>query len=182
MTDGSTMVDHCIVWQCAGHLQDWVEATPAHVAPDSRPASLVGQFAMPAKCLLCMETLEMQDRPQGRHKILCCLDGKGMKRLVFDSSSLFLLLEVRQAALALKPGLVCVACGSYRRGKPTCGDVDVLVTHPDGQSHRGVFSKLLDSLHRSGKRTGGWHMVFKAVLSMAKPRRQCGEWHSLKGR
>ncbi|NWU99508.1 DPOLL polymerase, partial [Upupa epops] len=57
---------------------------------------------------------------------------------------------VRQAALALKPGLVCVACGSYRRGKPTCGDVDVLVTHPDGHSHRGVFSKLLDSLHRSG--------------------------------
>ncbi|NXP19883.1 DPOLL polymerase, partial [Scytalopus superciliaris] len=57
---------------------------------------------------------------------------------------------VRQAALALKPGLVCVACGSYRRGKPTCGDVDVLVTHPDGQSHRGVFHKLLDSLHRSG--------------------------------
>ncbi|NWI19472.1 DPOLL polymerase, partial [Crypturellus soui] len=57
---------------------------------------------------------------------------------------------VRQAAVALNPGLVCVACGSYRRGKPTCGDVDVLVTHPDGQSHRGVFSKLLDSLHRSG--------------------------------
>lgn len=57
---------------------------------------------------------------------------------------------VRQAALAVKPGLVCVACGSYRRGKPTCGDVDVLVTHPDGQSHRGVFSKLLDSLRRSG--------------------------------
>ncbi|NWS31794.1 DPOLL polymerase, partial [Polioptila caerulea] len=57
---------------------------------------------------------------------------------------------VRQAALALKPGLVCVACGSYRRGKATCGDVDVLVTHPDGQSHRGVFSKLLNSLRRSG--------------------------------
>ncbi|NWV37331.1 DPOLL polymerase, partial [Grantiella picta] len=57
---------------------------------------------------------------------------------------------VRQAALALKPGLVCVACGSYRRGKATCGDVDVLVTHPDGHSHRGVFNKLLDSLHRSG--------------------------------
>ncbi|NXD25897.1 DPOLL polymerase, partial [Spelaeornis formosus] len=57
---------------------------------------------------------------------------------------------VRQAALALKPGLVCVACGSYRRGKATCGDVDVLVTHPDGQSHRGLFSKLLNSLRRSG--------------------------------
>ncbi|KAK4821517.1 hypothetical protein QYF61_021920, partial [Mycteria americana] len=129
---------------------DWVEATLAPVAPESRPASLVGQFAMPAKYLFCMETLEMQDRLQGRHKILFCLDGKGMKRLVSDSSSLFLFLKVRQAALALKPGLLCVACGSYRRGKPTCGDVDVLITHPNGQSHRGVFSKLLDSLHRSG--------------------------------
>uniref|UniRef100_A0A8C3SKR7 DNA polymerase n=1 Tax=Chelydra serpentina TaxID=8475 RepID=A0A8C3SKR7_CHESE len=57
---------------------------------------------------------------------------------------------VREAARALNPGLVCVACGSYRRGKATCGDVDVLVTHPDGQSHRGVFGKLLDSLRRSG--------------------------------
>lgn len=57
---------------------------------------------------------------------------------------------VREAAWSLNPGLVCVACGSYRRGKATCGDVDVLVTHPDGQSHRGVFGKLLDSLRRSG--------------------------------
>jgi len=137
-------------WAFAG----LAEATLAHVAPDSRPASVVGQFAMPAKYQLCMETLEMQDRPQIRHKILCCLDGRGMKRLVSDSSSLSLFLEVRQAALALKPGLVCVVCGSYRRGKPTCGDVDVLVTHPDGQSHRGVFGKLLDSLHRSGKSAG----------------------------
>ncbi|XP_074929021.1 DNA polymerase lambda isoform X2 [Chelonoidis abingdonii] len=57
---------------------------------------------------------------------------------------------VREAAWSLNPGLVCVACGSYRRGKATCGDVDVLVTHPDGQSHRGIFGKLLDSLRRSG--------------------------------
>uniref|UniRef100_A0A8C8R967 DNA polymerase lambda n=1 Tax=Pelusios castaneus TaxID=367368 RepID=A0A8C8R967_9SAUR len=57
---------------------------------------------------------------------------------------------VREAARSLNPGLVCVACGSYRRGKATCGDVDVLVTHPDGRSHRGVFGKLLASLRRSG--------------------------------
>uniref|UniRef100_A0A8C0G3I4 DNA polymerase n=1 Tax=Chelonoidis abingdonii TaxID=106734 RepID=A0A8C0G3I4_CHEAB len=57
---------------------------------------------------------------------------------------------VSKAAWSLNPGLVCVACGSYRRGKATCGDVDVLVTHPDGQSHRGIFGKLLDSLRRSG--------------------------------
>ncbi|XP_054840030.1 DNA polymerase lambda isoform X2 [Eublepharis macularius] len=57
---------------------------------------------------------------------------------------------VREAAQSIKPGLVCVACGSFRRGKSTCGDVDVLVTHPDGHSHQGVFSKLLESLRRTG--------------------------------
>ncbi|XP_004701039.1 DNA polymerase lambda [Echinops telfairi] len=57
---------------------------------------------------------------------------------------------VQESAQALNPGLLCVACGSYRRGKATCGDVDVLVTHPDGWSHQGIFSLLLDSLRRQG--------------------------------
>uniref|UniRef100_A0A3B4BHM1 DNA polymerase lambda n=1 Tax=Periophthalmus magnuspinnatus TaxID=409849 RepID=A0A3B4BHM1_9GOBI len=57
---------------------------------------------------------------------------------------------VRDAAQAIDPGLLSVACGSYRRGKATCGDVDVLITHPDGKSHKGVFSKVLHSLHESG--------------------------------
>ncbi|XP_060624242.2 DNA polymerase lambda [Anolis sagrei] len=57
---------------------------------------------------------------------------------------------VREAAQSIQPGLVCVACGSFRRGKSTCGDVDVLVTHPDGHSHEGVFSKLLDCLRNQG--------------------------------
>ncbi|XP_052568301.1 DNA polymerase lambda isoform X4 [Peromyscus californicus insignis] len=57
---------------------------------------------------------------------------------------------VRLAAQAFNPGLLCVACGSYRRGKVTCGDVDVLITHPDGRSHQGIFSRLLDSLRQQG--------------------------------
>ncbi|KAM5271824.1 DNA polymerase lambda [Ctenodactylus gundi] len=57
---------------------------------------------------------------------------------------------VRSSAQAFNPGLLCVACGSYRRGKTTCGDVDVLITHPDGQSHQGIFSPLLDSLRQQG--------------------------------
>lgn len=151
-------------------MRGCVKATSAHAAFDSRPVFSLGQFAMPAKYQLCTEILELQHwlRQVQDH---CCLDREGIKRVVCDSSPLFLFLKVRQAALALKPGLVCVACGSYRRGKATCGDVDVLVTHPDGQSHRGLFSKLLDSLHESGKRAGGWHMVLEAVLSTAKPRR-----------
>ncbi|XP_035492874.2 DNA polymerase lambda [Scophthalmus maximus] len=57
---------------------------------------------------------------------------------------------VRDATQAIDPGLLAVACGSYRRGKATCGDVDVLISHPDGKSHKGIFSKVLQSLHDSG--------------------------------
>lgn len=61
------------------------------------------------------------------------------------------LSKVQESAQAFNPGLLCVACGSYRRGKATCGDVDVLLTHPDGRSHQGIFSRLLDSLRQRGK-------------------------------
>ena len=57
---------------------------------------------------------------------------------------------VKKAALNINPGLQAFACGSYRRGKPTCGDVDVIVSHPDGKSHEGVMIKLLESLKSSG--------------------------------
>ncbi|XP_015239789.1 PREDICTED: DNA polymerase lambda [Cyprinodon variegatus] len=57
---------------------------------------------------------------------------------------------VRDAAHTVDANLVAMACGSYRRGKATCGDVDVLISHPDGISHRGVFSKVLQILHGSG--------------------------------
>ncbi|XP_049901187.1 DNA polymerase lambda [Epinephelus moara] len=57
---------------------------------------------------------------------------------------------LKDATHAIDPGLVAMACGSYRRGKATCGDVDVLISHPDGKSHKGVFSKVLQILHDSG--------------------------------
>lgn len=57
---------------------------------------------------------------------------------------------VKDAVLAIDPCLLAMACGSYRRGKATCGDVDVLISHPDGKSHKGVFSKVLQTLHDSG--------------------------------
>ena len=58
-----------------------------------------------------------------------------------------------QAALSINPGLIVMACGSYRRGKATCGDVDVLITHPDGRSHDGVFRELIQKLHEMGDST-----------------------------
>ncbi|XP_045190402.2 DNA polymerase lambda-like isoform X2 [Mercenaria mercenaria] len=57
---------------------------------------------------------------------------------------------VKDAAESLQEGIICQACGSYRRGKATCGDVDILVTHPDGKSHKGIFAKLLAKLKDQG--------------------------------
>lgn len=58
--------------------------------------------------------------------------------------------QVQKAAEEVDPGLVCETCGSYRRGKPTCGDVDVLISHPDGKSHYGVMQKILENLKSTG--------------------------------
>ncbi|KAG7174440.1 DNA polymerase lambda-like [Homarus americanus] len=57
---------------------------------------------------------------------------------------------VRYAALSLKKGLIVMVCGSYRRGKLNCGDVDVLITHPDGHSHQHLFKPLLSCLKETG--------------------------------
>lgn len=57
---------------------------------------------------------------------------------------------VRSAALSIKKDLIVMVCGSYRRGKATCGDVDVLITHPDGCSHQNIFKYLLTHLREIG--------------------------------
>ncbi|KAI3467476.1 hypothetical protein Pfo_024139 [Paulownia fortunei] len=44
------------------------------------------------------------------------------------------------------PGVVIVCGGSYRRGKASCGDLDIVITHPDGKSHIGFLPKLVKRL------------------------------------
>ncbi|XP_033125582.1 DNA polymerase lambda-like isoform X4 [Anneissia japonica] len=53
---------------------------------------------------------------------------------------------VTETAHEIDSGYVLTTCGSFRRGKPTCGDIDILVSHPDGKSHKGILGKLLDAL------------------------------------
>ena len=65
--------------------------------------------------------------------------------------TLFCLLQVRELAELINPGLEVVTCGSYRRGKPTCGDVDILVTHSDGRLHRGVLPQLVQGGRECGE-------------------------------
>ncbi|XP_067129413.1 DNA polymerase lambda-like [Centruroides vittatus] len=57
---------------------------------------------------------------------------------------------VKSVALSLNPGLIIEACGSYRRGKQTCGDLDILITHSDRESHKSILSDLINKLHEQG--------------------------------
>ncbi|XP_064465937.1 DNA polymerase lambda-like isoform X2 [Ornithodoros turicata] len=58
--------------------------------------------------------------------------------------------EVKETALSVQPDLEVIPCGSFRRGRPMCGDVDVLITHKDGTSHENVLCRIISLLHKKG--------------------------------
>jgi DNA polymerase/3'-5' exonuclease PolX len=45
-------------------------------------------------------------------------------------------------------------CGSYRRLKSSCGDIDMLITFKDGRRHihESVLAPLIDKLKDIGKK------------------------------
>lgn len=51
-----------------------------------------------------------------------------------------------------RSGLLIQTCGSYRRGKASCGDCDILITHPDGVSHEHLLFPLVAKLKADGKK------------------------------
>ena len=58
---------------------------------------------------------------------------------------------VKESAVELFGEPVTVqACGSYRRGRATCGDVDCLVTRLDDEVVFGMLEPLLKSLEKKG--------------------------------
>eukprot|EP00347_Sterkiella_histriomuscorum_P022919 403336657 len=69
---------------------------------------------------------------------------------------------IRKTALILIPNgqklLKVDACGSYRRGKQSCGDIDILITKVDGSSIHGFVKLLVLELEKQGflkERLGG---------------------------
>lgn len=60
--------------------------------------------------------------------------------------------RVAETALSLDPKLLLELMGSYRRGRETCGDIDILITRntKDGVDHRGILPRLLNKLRSSG--------------------------------
>ncbi|XP_073014299.1 DNA polymerase lambda isoform X2 [Typha latifolia] len=53
---------------------------------------------------------------------------------------------LKKAAQDVLPGVIVVCGGSYRRGKASCGDLDIIITHPDGESHKGFLPRYVQYL------------------------------------
>ncbi|CAG8489450.1 28044_t:CDS:10 [Dentiscutata erythropus] len=60
--------------------------------------------------------------------------------------------RVEEAACRIDPKLICITVGSYIRGKPTCGDIDILITrnNSDEKENSGSLLKLLNTLREQG--------------------------------
>ncbi|XP_024023131.1 DNA polymerase lambda isoform X2 [Morus notabilis] len=53
---------------------------------------------------------------------------------------------LKKAVEDILPGVVVICGGSFRRGKASCGDMDIVITHPDGKSHKGFLPKYVKHL------------------------------------
>lgn len=53
---------------------------------------------------------------------------------------------LQKAGQDVLPGVSVVCGGSFRRGKASCGDMDIVITHPDGKSHVGFLPKYVNHL------------------------------------
>jgi DNA polymerase lambda len=54
---------------------------------------------------------------------------------------------VRYYANKLCPGVAVICCGSYRRGAPSSGDCDLLISHPDAAYGSSLLNRLIDPAH-----------------------------------
>lgn len=55
-------------------------------------------------------------------------------------------LLLQKAGEDVLPGVNIICGGSYRRGKASCGDMDIIITHPDGESHKGFLKRYVKRL------------------------------------
>jgi len=50
----------------------------------------------------------------------------------------------------IEPGCVSTIVGGYRRGKPTSNDIDIVFTHPNNASAKGLCARLVKRLRSAG--------------------------------
>src|SRR5690554_2061338 len=57
---------------------------------------------------------------------------------------------IQEAANAVMPGVQCITCGSYRRGKTSSGDVDVLIGPPLDVEDINILGEVVARLESTG--------------------------------
>jgi DNA polymerase lambda len=67
-------------------------------------------------------------------------------------------VELTARRLAGERSLTSIPCGSYRRGRALCGDVDILMTFEDPNSCEGFLSCLVEELKKEGLVTDSLHV------------------------
>lgn len=67
-------------------------------------------------------------------------------------------VEATANRLAGQRRLISIPCGSYRRGRAMCGDVDILMTFDDPDSCEGFLSALVEELMKEGLVTHKLHV------------------------
>eukprot|EP01064_Diplonema_japonicum_P014692 TRINITY_DN22380_c0_g1_i1.p1 TRINITY_DN22380_c0_g1~~TRINITY_DN22380_c0_g1_i1.p1 ORF type:complete len:606 (+),score=95.03 TRINITY_DN22380_c0_g1_i1:43-1860(+) len=69
---------------------------------------------------------------------------------------------VRKAVEKVSSNIEVEVCGSYRRGKSTCGDVDVLMCDKKGRHHDGMLACIADDLQSTGFLTDSLTISYKS--------------------
>lgn len=62
------------------------------------------------------------------------------------------IVEIVQNIVAdIDPNLICIVCGSYRRGRETVGDLDFLITCKSDRTSEGSLAKMVQRLTKEGR-------------------------------
>jgi DNA polymerase/3'-5' exonuclease PolX len=79
---------------------------------------------------------------------------------------------VKETVASVDPSYIVEASGSYRRGENTSGDVDFLLTHPDGNvNHEENFTKIIELLQKKKYITDILAKGGKKCLAVGKVKR-----------
>ena len=63
-----------------------------------------------------------------------------------EAHDLWKVVNTKVQSLRENENVEVIGCGSYRRGKDMCGDLDVLITHRSSHILKGLFDELLEGM------------------------------------
>ncbi|XP_020579488.1 DNA polymerase lambda [Phalaenopsis equestris] len=111
----------------------------------SRPSS-VHLFEEPLPCPLSVsEVVKKRVRDLQEHASVVIRERLNAMMMKLGEHKTSICIDMKRAQLFTSQ-VVVICGGSYRRGKASCGDLDIIITHPDGESHKGFLPKYVQRL------------------------------------